>query len=162
MLQDNEAALRSLCQHDIEFIVVGGLAAVLNGAPVNTFDVDILFSRSPENIPRILRWAEEADAFFRIQPERRFRLNESYLNAGRHLNLLTRYGRIDLLGFIGEDLGFSQLLPQTAEMKIGGGARVRVLNLETIIAVKEALGGEKDLATLPILRSTLKVLRGMA
>ena len=106
MLQDNEAALRSLCEHGVEFIVVGGLAAVLNGAPVNTFDVDIVFSRAPLNIARILEWANDADAIFRIQPERKFRLNESYLNAGRHLNLLTRYGRIDLLGFIGEDLGF--------------------------------------------------------
>ena len=56
MLQDNEAALRSLCEHGVEFIVVGGLAAVLNGAPVNTFDVDIVFSRAPLNIARILEW----------------------------------------------------------------------------------------------------------
>ena len=40
-------------------------------------------------------------------------------------------------------------------MEIGGGIRVRVLDLETLIAIKEELGGEKDRAVLPVLRRTL-------
>jgi hypothetical protein len=40
-------------------------------------------------------------------------------------------------------------------MEIGGGIRVHVLDLETIIHVKEQLGSEKDAAVLPILRQTL-------
>jgi hypothetical protein len=38
-----------LVAHDVEFIVVGGVAAVLQGAPVVTFDLDILHRRTPEN-----------------------------------------------------------------------------------------------------------------
>lgn len=41
-------------------------------------------------------------------------------------------------------------------MEIGDGVRVRVLDLPTIIAIKEAIGSEKDLAVLPILRRTLQ------
>lgn len=44
-------------------------------------------------------------------------------------------------------------------MPLADGVLIRVLNLETIIALKEQLGHEKDLAALPILRATLKLIR---
>ena len=72
---------------------------------------------------------------------------------------MTRFGPVDLLGTIGENLGFTELLPQSKEVDVGDGIRVRVLNLETIIRVKEQLRSEKDLAVLPILRRTLEEIR---
>ena len=48
------ATLRALHDGSVDFILVGGLAAVLNGAPVNTFDVDAVHSREPANIDRLL------------------------------------------------------------------------------------------------------------
>jgi hypothetical protein len=44
-------------------------------------------------------------------------------------------------------------------MNVGAGIEIPVLNLETIIALKEELGGDKDLAVLPVLRQTLKESR---
>jgi predicted nucleotidyltransferase len=154
-------SLRSLHDSGAEFILVGGLAAVLNGAPVNTYDVDVVFARTAENRARLLKWTADVNAIFRIQPERCFRPNESHLAAGRHMNLITRYGWIDLLGTIGDGLGYEELLPCSNEMDVGEGIRIRVLNLETIILVKEQLASEKDLAVLPLLRRTLvEVKRG--
>ena len=40
--------LRVLVRHEVEFVVVGGVAAVINGAPVTTFDLDILHRWTPE------------------------------------------------------------------------------------------------------------------
>ena len=136
------AALRSFCESGVEFIVVGGLAAVLNGAPVDTYDVDLVYSRVPENVGRLLKL-----------------LGESHLAGSGHLNLLTRYGPMDLLAQIGQGLGFAELLAGSNEMEIGAGVRVRVVNLETVISVKEYLGSEKDLAALPVLRRTLEESR---
>jgi hypothetical protein len=48
------------------------------------------------------------------------------------------------------------MLLHSTEMDIGEGMRVRVLNLETLISLKEQLTSEKDLAVLPILRQTLR------
>ena len=42
--------LNVLCAHEVQFIVVGGVSALLNGAPIMTFDLDIVHERSPENI----------------------------------------------------------------------------------------------------------------
>lgn len=154
--------LRSLHDGGVDFILVGGLAAVLNGAPVHTYDVDILYARDPGNVDRLLRVLDEMDAIFRVQPERRIKPNESHLRAGGYLNLLTRYGPLDVLGSIGTILKYEDLLTRSTELEIGEGIRIRVLNLETLIALKEELGGEKDAAVLPVLRSTLAEIKKRA
>jgi hypothetical protein len=148
------ATLRALRDGGVDFILVGGLAAVLNGAPVDTFDTDVVHSRDVSNIERLLPVLESLDAVFRIHPERRLRPNASHLASAGHLNLITRYGPLDLLGTIGRNHGYEDLMAHSAEMDIGEKLRIRVLDLETIIGIKEELGGEKDRAVLPILRRT--------
>jgi hypothetical protein len=98
---------------------------------------------------------DSLEAVFRIQPERRLRPNPSHLAAGGHLNLLTSLGPLDLLGSVGQDLGYGELLLRSSQMDIASGVRVRVLDLETIISIKAELASEKDLAVLPVLRRTL-------
>ena len=94
------ATMRAWHEGGVEFIVVGGLAAVLNGAPVDTFDIDVVHSRDAANVARLLPVLETMDAVFRIQPERRLKPNASHLSSAGHLNLVTRYGPLDLLGTI--------------------------------------------------------------
>ena len=153
------ATLRALQEGGVEFILVGGLAAILNGAPVNTFDVDVVHSRDAANVARLLPVLEALDAVFRMQPERRLKPNASHLVSAGHLNLITRYGPLDLLGTIGRDLSYRDLIPHSVDLDIGKGVRIRVLDLETLIALKEELAGEKDRAVLPILRRTLEEKR---
>jgi len=150
------ACLIALEQSGAEFILVGGLAAVLQGAPVQTYDVDIVYSRSTENIERLIAVLRSLDAVFRIQPERRISPNATHLQGGGHLNLLTRLGPLDLLATIGEGLAYADLLPYSEELLIAAAVRIKVLKLEQIIAVKEKLGSEKDAAVLPILRQTAR------
>ncbi len=153
------SALSDLVAHKVEFIVVGGVAAVLQGAPVQTFDLDIVYAIERKNIDRLLTFLEESDAIFRTQPERRLRPNESHLAAGGHLNFQTRHGPLDILGTIGQNLGYEDLVRHSEEMEIADRTHVRVLDLETIIAVKEQLGTDKDRAVLPVLRETVRLKR---
>jgi predicted nucleotidyltransferase len=150
------AMIRALHDAGVEFLVVGGLAAVLNGVPVNTFDVDVVHRRTAENVDRIMPVLDALDAVYRIQPERRLRPAKSALLSMGHQNLTTKYGPLDLLGTIGADLGYEELVPRSTEILIAEDIRVRVLNLETLIEVKEQLNGEKDRAMLPILRRALE------
>ena len=154
------AALRALREGGVEFAVVGGLAAVLNGAPVNTFDLDIVPARNQENVAKLLSVLEGMNAIYRMQPERRLKPGASHLSSPGHHNLMTDCGPLDVLGTIGRGMEFEDLVPHTIEMEIGGGVTVRVLNLETIVALKEELAGEKDRAVLPVLRRTLQEKQG--
>ncbi|MGA3019452.1 MAG: hypothetical protein ABSF62_20185 [Bryobacteraceae bacterium] len=151
--------LRLLRDSGVDFVIVGGVAGVLNGAPVNTLDLDIVHSRDAANVARLLPVLESLDAVFRIQPERRIKPNASYLSGPGHLNLITRFGPLDVLGSIGRGLTYADLFPHSLEMDIGDEIRVRVLNLETLISLKEDLGTEKDRAMLPLLRQALEEQR---
>ena len=69
------AILRELVRHKVDFIVVGGVAAVLDGAPINTFDLDIVHSRSPENLSRLRQALDSLDAVYRTHAGRQLRTN---------------------------------------------------------------------------------------
>ena len=151
--------LRLLRDSGVDFVIVGGVAGVLNGAPIHTLDLDIVHSRDTANVARLLTVLESIDAIFRIQPERRIKPNASYVSGPGHLNLITRFGPLDVLGSIGRGLTYADLLPHSVEKDVGDGIRVRVLDLETLISLKEDLGTEKDRAMLPLLRQTLEEQR---
>jgi len=146
-----------LCRHEVEFIVVGMTAGVLQGAPAVTFDLDILYARNSDNIQRLLAALADLDAVFR-NDDRRLRPNESHLASKGHKLLMTRYGVVDVLGAL-DELEYGDLLEDTVELSLDP-MRVRVLSLARLIEVKEKAGREKDLAVLPLLRATLSRAKG--
>jgi hypothetical protein len=146
---------RTLSDRQVEFIVVGGVCAVLHGAPVTTFDLDVVHSRRAENVTRLLSVLDDLDAYYRGRGEQRLRPGRDHLASPGHQLLMTRFGPLDLLGAIGADHDYDELLPHTIEYEVGE-LRLCVLDLETLIRVKEEVGFEKDRAVLPILRRTLE------
>jgi predicted nucleotidyltransferase len=150
------SVIRVLKEHEVDFIVVGGVAAVLEGAPISTFDLDVVHSRSVDNVEHLLGALAALDAYYRLQPERRIRPSASHLLSAGHQLLMTRYGPLDVLGAIGQSHGYEELLEHANEMQAGPGPPIRVLKLSKLIEVKSETAGEKDVATLPILRKTLE------
>jgi len=57
--------LVGLLEAGVDFILVGGLVAVIQGAPVTTMDVDIVHSQSLENIDRLLAFLKSVEAVHR-------------------------------------------------------------------------------------------------
>ena len=150
--------LRLLAANEVEFIVVGMTAGVLQGAPVTTIDLDVVHRRTPENVARLLRVLASLDAVYRHDP-RSLRPQESHLLGPGHQLLTTTHGDFDCLGAIGEAAAYEQLLERTVEMGLSGGLTIRVLSLPALIEAKEQAGRPKDLAVLPVLRATLDELK---
>ena len=148
--------LRILAVHGVDFIVVGGISAVLNGAPITTIDLDIVHSREPANIARLLKALDELGAEYRFTGGRKLKPAESHLVSKGHQLLTTRFGPLDVLGTIGNGLRYEDLLAHTTEMFVTEELKARILHLETLIEIKEGLGTEKDRAVLPTLRRTLQ------
>lgn len=148
--------LQALADHQVEFIVVGGVCAVLHGAPLTTFDLDVVHSRQVDNVPRLLAALQELDAYYREQPDRRLRPDSSQLMSPGHQLLITRAGALDLLGTVTGDRGYKELLPHCSEIKVRENLVVRVLDLPTLIQLKEELSRDKDQAALAVLRRTLE------
>lgn len=151
--------LHLLAANEVEFIVVGMTAGVLQGAPVTTVDVDVVHRRTADNVARLLRALEALDAVYR-HDQRKLRPAESHLSGPGHQLLATRHGDLDCLGTIDEGRGYDELLEQTVEMSLSDRSIIRVLSLPALIEAKERAGRPKDLAALPVLRATLDELNG--
>lgn len=134
--------LRTLRAHQVDMVVVGGMAAVIGGIPLVTRDIDVLRSRSPENVQRLLSALTELDAVFRGD-SRRLRPNASHLEGPGHLLLETRHGVLDVLGTIEEATTYDDVIADTTSVDLGG-VEVRVLTLERLLEVKRKLGRPKD------------------
>lgn len=148
-------ALEILAKHRVELVVVGGVAAVLNGAPVATFDLNVVHARSKENLERLVAALNDLDARYRDPAGRDLRPEPAALAGDGHHLLMTRCGPVDVLGQIGHGRRYENLLPDAIEVNIGG-VSVRVLGLAALIQSKEETGREKDRAVLGILRQTLR------
>lgn len=152
------AILDVLSRHGVSFIVVGGVAAVLSGAPVNTLDTDVLVERSPENLERLVAALVELDAIYRDPAHRRIEPTVDRLKGLGQQQLITRFGPLDVLGTIGHQRTYDELRSRTVEMPLRGRV-VRVLELGAVIESKEEANRPKDLAVLPVLRETLAARR---
>ncbi len=149
--------LKTLVAHDVEFVVVGGMAAVLHGAPVHTIDLDIVYALSDANISRLELALTELGAVFR-DDARKIVPNRSHLQSRGHKLLQTMAGPLDVLATIETNTTFEDLLPDSDWLEVDG-SRFRVLSLSRLIVVKEQLSRAKDQAMLVLLRATLDELQ---
>lgn len=153
---DLPALLARLCDAGIEFIIVGGAAAVIHGAPITTSDLDIVHHRTPENVARLLDLLLRLDATMRYDLANRGLRPTAEMLAGRgQINLSTSLGPLDPLCELEEGQGYEELLSHS-ESVVDEGRALRVLDLPTLIAVKTKVGRAKDRMMLPILVATLE------
>ena len=146
--------LRSLVEGNVAFIVVGGVAAVIEGAPISTFDLDVVYSLDETNINRLAGVLEDLSAVYVDPGGRTIRPTADRLCAGGHHLLRTCYGRLDVMGSIGDALAYRDLLPRSQPRTVRG-LEVMILGLDALIATKEAADRPKDRAVLDLLRETL-------
>jgi hypothetical protein len=121
-------------------------------------DVDIVHRRTRENVLRLLAALAELQAIYRGDP-RNLAPTESHLMGPGHQLLTTIYGDLDCLGAVDGDKRYEDLLPFSTELQLGEQARVRVLELSTLIEVKRRAGRPKDMAVIPFLQATLDEIR---
>ncbi len=149
------ALLRVLAAHDVELIVVGGVCAVLHGAPVTTFDLDVVHNRDNANLTRLLDALAELEAGYRGRGTQRLIPSRPALAGPGHHLLMTTGGPLDLLGTIGAGRGFPELVGHTAEVEVES-MPLRILDLSTLVQVKEETARAKDLLMLNILKRLLE------
>lgn len=152
------SVLELLAASKVRFIVVGGLAMILQGLDTLTQDVDISFALDAEN-------CEELVAFLNAYHPRPpavpasvpFVLNVATLTCVRFLNLKTDLGEIDLLPHPAGIDSFQGLLARASWLDLGTFT-VAVASLDDLIAMKEAAGRPKDQVHLMELRALKKIL----
>jgi hypothetical protein len=158
---DPRPLLHRLQQHDVEFIVVGLIAAVAQGSPLPTRDLDVTPSPARENYERLARALRELDAKLRLPDGTGldFPIEARYLASNESCELLTHFGVLDLVYVPAGTRGYDDLRRQAIDLDLGTGKPILVASLLDVIRMKEASARPKDRAALPALRQTLEVLR---
>ncbi len=150
---DLEGLLRALTDAGVVFIVVGGAAAVIHGAPVTTQDLDIVPRLVGDDAPRLVATLTELDARFRpVLAGRDIAPTVEHVIARGQLNLITRLGPLDVLGRLHDARGFEELDAHAIEI-VDGDLRVRVIDLATLIEIKRSTGRVRDQLVVPILEA---------
>lgn len=134
--------LKRLNDHQVDFVVVGGVAAALHGSVRVT--VDVFAPLDEANVSRILDSLRGTNPKFRMHPNKLPVPDDpARLRGFRNLCLDTDIGIVDILGEV-TGIGTFQEARARADLMDVGGFTLRVLDLEGLIVAKKAAGRRKD------------------
>jgi predicted nucleotidyltransferase len=152
-----ETILKALHDERVEFIIIGGAAAVLHGSAYVTADLDICYSRARENLQKLVSALSPFNVSLRGAPRNLpFRFDADSLRSGLNFTLTTAVGDLDILGEITGLGSYEEALQFSEEMEFFG-LSCKVLTLEGLIKSKRAAGRSKDLTLLPELEALLEI-----
>ena len=148
---DFVSILSILVRHHLEVIIVGGVCGVLHGAPLSTFDLDLVYADTKKNLTALSRTLETLEAVYRGRDDL-LKPNADRLASGLHHHLMTRFGPLDLHREVGRERTYGDLIDQTETIDLSGDLTVRLLTLDMLIQTKEDVNREKDRSVLAVLK----------
>jgi hypothetical protein len=143
----------------VRFVVVGGVAAGVQGSVRATFDLDICYDPAPDNRQRLAAVLGGWRAYLRgVEPGLPFVLDQKTLAISRLLNLTTTQGDIDVMDAV-DGVGAYQRVRKASVEIAAAGVRFRALGLEGLLRAKRATRRPKDLEQVPELEALLELRR---
>jgi hypothetical protein len=154
---DPEPILRALARREVDFVVIGGIAAVLHGSPEFTTDLDVAFASERENLEALGEALGDLDARLRgASDDVPFRADATTLRRVELLMLETTSGPLDLLRAPTGAPSY-KLMRRRAERYDVGDFVVLAASIDDLIAMKRASGRAKDLAAIEQLEAILRL-----
>lgn len=156
MQSDYGHVIRSLADHDVEFVIIGATAAIAQGAPIGTIDLDLGYRRTRANIDRLVAALKPFHPRLRgVDESSPFTFNTAAIRKGCNFTFVTDAGDLDILGHVTGLGDYEAMVPDAVSLRMFG-CSVFVMDLAKVIRSKKAAGRAKDKAVLPILEETLK------
>jgi len=127
----------------VRYVLIGGIALIRHGVVRATRDIDAVFEPSTENVDRIRSLIDRWGA---TRPDGS-PVSDELLSADRSIHLATPHGELDLVSERAAGLPFKELAANADERKVDG-VTAPICSLEHLVAMKRAVGRERDLADL--------------
>jgi hypothetical protein len=151
MAFDPVAMFHVLDEHDVRYVVIGGIAAAAHGSPTLTGDLDICYDRAEENLDALAAALRELGARLRgVEDEVPFQLDRATLAAGDHFTFTTRVGDFDCMATPAGVEGYGDLSANAVAVDLDG-LTVSMASVDDLIRMKNATGRPKDRVEVEIL-----------
>jgi hypothetical protein len=154
-MQNLAELTRRLIDAHVEFVLVGGFAAIAHGVLRTTRDVDICCRFSEENLMRIQRAVADLHPAHNPRRDLPLELTPALCASLKNLYLKTDLGILDCLGEIKAIGGYDEVLSRSVELELPIG-KCRVIDIDALIAAKEAINREHDRITVRDLKEIKK------
>jgi hypothetical protein len=147
------ALVQALVDGGVDFVIVGGVAVVLQAMPRFTKDLDICYATSQDNLDALGQVLVRLTARLRGIPESvPFVPDGHSLRRTQILCLTTPVGDIDLLVNPDGAPDYETLRERASVMELSG-RRVRIASIEDMLAMKRAAGRPQDLVDIESLEA---------
>jgi len=151
----------ALHEHDVAFVVIGGAALILHGSTRLTFDIDILYERSPENIRRLVAALRPFRPALRLpKPDSPlpFVFDERTLQNDGNFTLVTSDDfEIDLLASTEDLPSYDAVLAESIVVESIPGMSLNVLSLDALLHIKKRLNRVKDQLAVPEIEALIEI-----
>ena len=142
-----EAILEALAGHGVDFVIIGGLAAVAHGSRRMTRDIDVVVSPDDDNLARLERVLRDLGAVQLVEHAGEKEIEPAdiaMIALGSLLHTRSPAGRLDVVGAPAGAAPYPQLKRRAISSKVGD-VQVMVAGLDDLIAMKRASGRPLDL-----------------
>ena len=131
---------------EVRFVLIGGVASSIHGSSRATFDLDLVYDRSEENLTRVVDALAPLHPYLRgAPPGLPFRFDFKTLQNGLNFTLTSDLGDIDLFGEVPGGGIYQNLLQESIEVRLDDNASIQVVDLDALIRLKNAAGRARDL-----------------
>lgn len=136
--------LGPLVRRGVDFVLIGGMAGISHGSNYPSYDLDVLYSRAPDNISRLVAALEEIGVRLRGAPaDLPFLLDARTIENGANFTFVTPHGDFDVLADAAGMPSYEDVRSDSVEREIAGHS-VKVVSLDHLIAMKRAANRPKD------------------
>jgi len=147
-MQDMELVLQRLIRDNVEFVIVGGFAAVAYGVTLVTMDIDVCCRFSTDNLMRLQQALADLNPIHRMTPQRLpLELTAEKCEGLKNLYLSTDWGQLDCLGSVKGVGGYEEVFDQSDEIELEIGT-CRILSIDALIKAKKAMDRSRDKETV--------------
>lgn len=153
-MQNLKELLERLLKNKIDFVLVGGFASVLHGSTLVTQDLDICVAITDEEIKKLRLTLADLNPIHRMNPS----FAPSFLDHPKeteqlkNIYLKTDLGILDIMSDLPPVGNFDRIKSQSIEIELYG-YKCRVISIEDLITIKQAMTRPKDKETLKILKN---------
>ncbi len=151
-VKESHTLLKHLTDNRVEFVIIGGYAAVVYGSSMVTEDLDLCVPFSRENMHNLLNALSDAHPSHRMIGDN-LPLSESakQLSSFRNLYLTTDFGYLDLLGSVAGIGSYEDVIKESEPIELFDFS-CQVLKIDALIRAKEEMKRPKDLETVKQLK----------